>query len=325
MPAEPTALLEELPQQQQRQEEGQPQSQQQQQQQQQLPKTWRQYYTEEELAHGWRLKLKGALGAPIFVLWYFALAALLGLLTAAVAGGGEGATSAEEVASPPLAIQILQAVLALFGVFAFVLQSVLLPPNKTDDIYHAQALIGSWVFLTRHCLTLQAVHLVASFLAGVLGSSFLARTTNCISLWMAGLGWFVTVQYFSLVHFNPEFVKTCAAKLARDPPYPLRTLCIWVHVFALPLAVLDVAVARQHGVLRADSSIIASLVMIVFYILFYIGLISTNFRATGYWPYAFLKELTTIGKWINFLVAQSVIITVFCLISWGLCFLPSAW
>mmetsp|Transcript_121443 Transcript_121443/g.303072 ORF Transcript_121443/g.303072 Transcript_121443/m.303072 type:complete len:306 (-) Transcript_121443:142-1059(-) len=291
-------------------------------------KSWRDFYTDEELSHGRHIKLRGALGVPLFIAWYFALAALLGGLSTALWGSEASGSRGEahhELASTPAAILVLQAILAALAVFAFVLQSALLPNNANEDIYYAQTHIGAWIFLTRHCLMLQVVHQVASLFVGLLMSAYLASTTNCISLWMGGLGWFVTIQYFTLVHFNPVFMETCAEKAARDPPYDLRTRCIWMHSFALPIAVLDIAIARQHGPLRADSSIVASLLMVVFYVLFYIGLIVANFRVTGYWPYEFLKEFKTVGKWISFAVAQSAIMTIFCLISWGLALVPSAW
>lgn len=280
-------------------------------------RTWRDYYNEEELRRGRQNRLKTIIGFPIFVGGYFLLAYVMELLSPQ--SGNSGHTAA-----PPWAL-VLQGIMAVAAIFAFVLQSSLLPSNADEDIYHAQKYIGIWLFLTQHCLTLQAIHLVVSLIAFAGPVPSLVRLTNCISLWIGGLGCFVTVQYFSLVHDNPEFVATCAETVSRDPPYNLRIKCFWLHIFALPLAVLDVMVSRNHEELRCDSSLVVSLLMLFFFTVFYLSIIVANFSATGHWPYNFLKELKTLGAWAGFMIVQSAILCVFCLSLWGLSFLPSSW
>lgn len=283
------------------------------------PRTWRCYYSEEELRHGRYMKLKGIIGIPVFVAWYFALCYIMVGLTS-VAGHGD-----TQYTTAPTWAQVVQGVCAVVAIGAFALQSSMLPPNKSDDIYYAQKYLGGWVFLTRHCLMLQAVHLTVSLLASILQSASLGGLTSCISMWIGSLGCFVTVQYFSLVHFNPEFVSTCQERRCRDPPDNLRGKCFWIHIFALPLAVLDIVLARSHAELHAHSSLIAGLLLVFLYVVFYLCLIVANFYASGHWPYAVLKQFKTCRQWAVFLVAQFFIICVFFLILCGLSYLPSTW
>lgn len=284
-------------------------------------RTWRSYYTEAELRHGVRIKRISLAGVPFFVGWYFLIAYVMKLMMSAFGQGSEHLA----MAVAPV-IWVLQVLLAVVGVGAFCLQSCLLPPNKDTDIYHAQKYLGGWVFLTRHCLTLQAVHLVVSLLASILPGSFpaLGAITNCISLWVGSLGCFVTVQYFTLVHFNPVFVASCNERINRDPPDNLRRKCFLVHIFALPLALVDIAVCRNHELLQKDSSLGVSFLMIVMYVLFYLSVIVVNFRITGHWPYDVLKGFKTLFAWAGFVLVQAAIMCIFCAVLWGLSFLPSA-
>merc|ERR1712194_278766 len=143
----------------------------------------------------------------------------------------------------PAWVGVLRGLLAAVAVAAVLIQSVaLLPPNKTDPIYEAQRYIRGWVFLTKHCLTLQAVHQVCTFVTSISDTTLaqVAYLSNCISFWIGGLGCFVTVQYVVLVHNNAEFKAACQERISRDPPDNLRRKCLILHIFALPLAVLDI-------------------------------------------------------------------------------------
>merc|ERR1712008_537180 len=124
----------------------------------------------------------------------------------------------------------------------------------------------------KHCLTLQAVHQVCSFVTSIFGASLarVAYFSNCISFWIGGLGCFVTVQYVVLVHNNVEFKAACQERISRDPPDNLRRKCLILHIFALPLAILDISLARNHSELREDASIVVTLCGVLFYVLFYL-------------------------------------------------------
>mmetsp|Transcript_44248 Transcript_44248/g.85060 ORF Transcript_44248/g.85060 Transcript_44248/m.85060 type:complete len:301 (+) Transcript_44248:46-948(+) len=284
------------------------------------PRTWRHYYTDQELRHGRRLRILNFLGLPFFGALYFSIAYTMEVLSAP-----PKVCQDAEYAEPPLFVLVIQGVLAVVGLFAFSLSTSLLPPNISEDLYHVQKYIGGWVFLTRHCLILQSVHLVVTFVASVGHFAFLACMTNSIALVIGALGLFVTIQYFSLVHNHPEFVGMCEERMKRDPPDNCRKKNFWLHAFALPLAVLDITISRNHKALHLESSLPICLGTQSFYCLYYLAWIFGNFGCTGYWPYEFLKELKTLAAWAKFFFMQSFIMCVFCTMLWVLSLLPSIW
>jgi len=284
------------------------------------PRTWRDNYTDQELKNWHRLITLLVLGLPVFAAWYFLVASAAKALSAQPT-----ACQDVEYAEAPLFALVTQGVLAVVGVVTFGLTQWQLPPNEGQDIYHAQKFIGGWTFLTWHCLMLQSVHLLVTFIASVGHFAVLACMTNSAALLIGALGFFVTIQYFSLVHDNPEFVGICNEKLQQDPPEDLRKKNFWLHLFSLPLAVVDITVSRSHEALHKESSLRVSLGFAAFYSLYYLVLIVCNFRCTGYWPYDFLKELKTLAAWVKFYLMQAFIICVFCLIVWVLTRLPSTW
>jgi len=293
-------------------------------------KTWQAYYSVEELHYGRRIKRKDIIGIPLFIAWYFFLAYVLNVLAVVVRHSSENVPVETPphlpIATPPV-IVVVQCILAIVAVGAACLQNSQLPPRANDDSYHAQSLIGGWVFLTKHCLTLQAVHQVASFMAGALPANFVSVVplVNCMSICIGSLGFFVTVQYFELVHFNPDFVTMCTERISRDPPDNLRRNSFLVHIFALPLAVMDITVGKSHTQLHEVSSFGVTLAMQFFYVIFYLSAIAVNFKATGHWPYAVLKQFKTLRSWANFVFVQTTTLSVFCSILWCISCSPSAW
>ncbi|CAE8669359.1 unnamed protein product [Polarella glacialis] len=186
--------------------------------------------------------------------------------------------------------------------------------------------IGHWLFLTQHCLVLQAIHVALSLLASAAELESLQRLTDGLSLFVGALGCFVTVQYFALVHRHPDFKELCATLAQRSPPYDLSKLMIALHVPALPLAFLDIGFAKSHQVLATDISIAGTAWMCLGYVCFYVTLIAANHRATGEWPYGVLEGLGgSLPKWAAFIAAQTVILYVFGIILFGMSRVPDSW
>lgn len=281
---------------------------------------WRDNYDADELAFGRKLKIFTCLGLPIFVAWYFVLCFLMELFSTMF---NHGSRSTDEV-EVPLAVVFLRVLLVILAVGALLWHFTMLPPSKDDDSYHARRYIGGYVFLTLQCVTLQAVHQCVTLVACLSGTGDLKRLTSEVSLWLGGVACFVTIQYYTLVHNNPEFSKICAAKMALQPPWNLRRSSGILHVPALCIAVLDI-LCRQRVEFRACCSLVATIVMTACYVCFYLVIIFVNYRATGYWPYPFLKAFDSVKKWAGFVIVQSVLMFVFSLTLFLLTLLPPIW
>jgi len=274
-------------------------------------------YDADELEFGRRLLCKDVLFLPLFMVWYFVL----------VWGVGPAPSSSQVVVSlePPVRVLALQAFLASVAGVVQVFEVVMPPPRKVDDIYHALRYTGWWLMLTRHCITMQMLHLTFSFIGAAAGIQSLVRMTNGFCLFSGCSGFYVTIQYFSLVHYHPDFLARCERMASLDPPLNYRWMNTVLHSPALVLAVLDITLAKKRSAVATDCSLPASLMLCIFYVVFYLVFITINHRATGRWPYSFLKEFGTWQQWAAFLGMQELIFCALCMIAYCLSLLPSAW
>eukprot|EP00930_Biecheleria_cincta_P004218 TRINITY_DN105116_c0_g1_i1.p1 TRINITY_DN105116_c0_g1~~TRINITY_DN105116_c0_g1_i1.p1 ORF type:complete len:266 (+),score=29.35 TRINITY_DN105116_c0_g1_i1:70-867(+) len=225
----------------------------------------------------------------------------------------------------PLPVLLLQLAMAFVACFVFFMHTQTLPPKQEDAVFNASKYLGRWLFLTRHCLAFQASHMLLSVLASLCQSTHLARLTDGLTLVMGMLGCFVTVQYFMLVHSHPSFQEKSQTCAKWNPPYKFKEVMIFTHSFALPLALLDVCVAKDRVRLAQDCSVIATALLALFYVVFYVMFITINRWATGEWPYAFMDDLQTLRKWAVFIAAQTGILYAFGLVLFGLMQLPPIW
>lgn len=277
---------------------------------------WEKYYTNEELAFGRWLSVVDLAGCPVFVALYFFLACIV---------QPRPVDAVVNIPQPPPVILVLQVLLALIAVVVLFIHTQTLPPKKEDGIYLAMSRIGRWVFLTRHCLSLQAAHMVFSLVASAAGIPWLLRLTYGVSLWIGMLGWFVTIQYFALVHFNKDLQAKCKEVETRDPPYYLRAVLVGLHTPALPLATLDLWLGKSHAVLFKECSLPLTAALTLGYTVFYVGLIAINHWFTGGWPYAVLAELKSLKRWAAFVLGQTVILYMFGAVLLAAMHLPSVW
>jgi hypothetical protein len=273
-------------------------------------------YDAEEMAFAKSLYRFDFMVFPFFVLWYFCVSALFVW----------PAVGSVKAPVPPPWVLFLQAMLAVGSSMVMHTEIHMPAPKKADDMYHALRYIGSWITLTRHCLAFQMVHSIFSFLGAAAGISWLVHATNGMTLFVGSAGLFVTVQYFVLVHYNPEFMSRCERVAKSDPPMPMRSLNILIHTPALIIAVLDITLSKNRVVLGSHGSRLASFILCIFYCVGYVVLVLANRRATGYYPYAILKEITSIRQWLTFTVTQGLTFCAFCSIACGLAVLvPQVW
>lgn len=270
--------------------------------------------TDEEYWHHRCVRFKDLIGIPVIILWYW----LLSSLEAPDEGFAED--------SPPSAVLAGQAVLAFVACMVFFYDAMTWPATAEDDEYHSMKCIGRWLFLTRHCVALQAVHMVLSACGAAMGNDYLQKLSYGMTLVIAALGSFVTIQFFTLVHNHPDYLKKCDSMKNKRGFFGLLTFRSYVaafHVPALAIALFDVLIAKRHSLLRGGGcSLQNTFCLLLFYVLFYTALIWCNFFATGYFPYGVLKELGTLVKWIGFMIVQTVLLAILVLCFLSLTFLP---
>ena len=173
--------------------------------------------------------------------------------------------------------------------------------------------IGRWVFLTRQTLCIQAIHAVASVTALLSGSRGLASATHAVAVLVAGLGIFVTCQYFMLVHTHADYVHTRETWAKRGIPF--TEMMVWLHTPCGVFGVLDVMIIKQRDVLlELTPSYLTLCTCYAVFILGYLILVRANYAMTKHWPYALMKALgTSMVKWpwVKFTVGQIVIVLAF--------------
>lgn len=275
---------------------------------------WQASYTKQELEFNEYLRRADIAGIPIFIFLYLFMAYLIqqpGTLRQKEDFYDESAMSL-----------VLQGTLALVACVICALHTQTLPPKVEDIVFGAMQYCGRWIFLTRHCLFYQALHLLLSFVASFCRLKDLRLLTDGVTLWIGMLGCFVTVQYFALVHRHPDFKEKCIRCAEQNPPYYLREIMILLHATALPLAILDVGFAKSGFRLEADLSVPLTAAMCLGYVCFYVVFIVVNHRITGDWPYGILEDLEgNLWKWILFLLAQTGILYLFGVFLLGLLYL----
>eukprot|EP00927_Polykrikos_kofoidii_P042204 TRINITY_DN36058_c0_g1_i1.p1 TRINITY_DN36058_c0_g1~~TRINITY_DN36058_c0_g1_i1.p1 ORF type:complete len:320 (+),score=25.57 TRINITY_DN36058_c0_g1_i1:107-961(+) len=268
---------------------------------------------EEQRSYDRWYRIKDVIGLPIFVAWYYVQALVL---------EQQGTLKSTRA---PLLVTVSLVVGSLVPIAVLGEQLSIPPPRQNDEQYSLMLYTGRWIFLTRHGLTLQAIHMVLSSIAAWFAIPRLLQLTDGMTFWIGSLGCFVTVQFFALVWNHPDFKERCARLAAQNPPVNLKRKAASLHAPGLFIAVLDAWVGKSHENLSHGCSILASLGMVGFYAVLYTCLIVLNFKMTGAWPYGVLKALTSAPRWVAFILGQMAILTVFCLGVAGIARLPAVW
>lgn len=248
---------------------------------------------------------KDIIGIPLFSLWYL----LLGFVFIRTHSIYEEAN---------LLSRFFLAFVAFVPLF---MHSQAIPcPRKDQAAFEVQKKMGQWIYLTRHCLTLQFWHQVFSLLCS--WSPYLAATTNGLSVCIGALGAFVTIQYFALVVPAEGFKEEC--KQWAEKGVNFREVQHVLHVPALFIGLADLSLRSTHT-LRQTLSFPVDMSFGMFYSIFYIILFFFNFKLTGRWPYLFMEhELgTDPKKWSVFILKQIMVITFIILVNWCVFYLKS--
>lgn len=153
-------------------------------------------YNERELANQAQKRRLDRVVVPAFAAWYVLLASIV---------TEHDATRQIALVEPhsPI-IPGFQFVLAAVAVYIFMVQTVAnIDPQESREAYKAQVGIGRWIYLSRHILALQAWHQVFSCASA--RYPWLTGKTHGVSIFIATLAWFHTIQYFTVVHSNSIF------------------------------------------------------------------------------------------------------------------------
>lgn len=227
-------------------------------------------YSEGELRLRVHNRAFDLVAVPLCGYWYLAQAA------------AATKSDAHSVLSGPVWQHLVRLLLALATLLVLVINVWHLPVDALDmESIRVRSKMGRWIFLTKHCLVLQAWHQVFSVLAPF--SSWLTALTHGVSLWVASLGWFVSLQFMWLVRRNPDFLAMCELWEARGVQY--KHVAYLVHLPGFVVAVLDLFLLKDATRLMATVSVLRTFVLPCVYVGFYLLLISFNFRLTGFWPY----------------------------------------
>jgi len=252
---------------------------------------------------------------PFFAAWYFFLALCV---------QPDALKTVSPALSAPGWVVALQGVLAALAMLIWLADVTMPGPKKSEDFYQVLKVCGWYITLTRHCLTFQMIHLTASFVGTIADIQWLLTVTSGITLFVGSAGWFVTIQYYSLVHFNEAFAGRCDRMIEMGFVH-YRNMNIFTHSPALLLSVLDIVLAKNRGTLEEHCSVIANFVLCSFYVVFYVVLVRLNKKLTGAFPYAFLDDLHTSKDWAKFMAVQMATFWFFCSIESILGLLPAAW
>ena len=191
------------------------------------------------------------------------------------------------------------------GVFCLVLscfvlyQHIFSRPTPTRDEpsvnWGVQQIFGRWVYLTRHVLTLQTWHFVFSFAW--------PEMANTMATIIAGFSFYVTAQYFALVHFHPRFILLCKYWAGKE--CPLREVTVWLHIPCTLMGVFDVLyVKERQSVLTSSGGGPANMTVVCVYTAFYAAMLYYNHTRTGFWPYHVLDTIGDWKRWAGFGVLQ---------------------
>ena len=151
-------------------------------------------YTAKEKQLIKRTKWLDWIGMPLFIFLYIALCS--------TCGGGSG----NDRVRPPMKLTLLSGATTLLSLFVLYqhLRVLPYPIDNGDDMFKSLQVLGRWIFITRHTLAIQAIHQTFSLL-GDLGYDLVPRAyTHCVSMLIAGLAAFVTIQFFVLVVCSAE-------------------------------------------------------------------------------------------------------------------------
>lgn len=266
-------------------------------------------YTGQELEHAAFLVRADIYGFPAFLICYLIKAwCVTDVRRGAAAAAEHNRSSWKHVESIlPQLKWLVEVALAVLAIYVLALHCLAMPtPTASQHAYHAQSSVGRWIYLTRQCLTLQAVHQTLSLFAH--SSSHLSAVTHGTAVWIAALGFFVTMQYFLLVVPSKGFQEECQAWHRKGVHF--EEVSAFLHIPAAVIAFVDLLFVRNPLLMHVCFSLRATLILTALYTVSYLGLVVGNYQMTGHWPYAMMEEYGTDPyKWAFFVCRQMVVIS----------------
>lgn len=228
-----------------------------------------------------------------------AIAAYIGIAMV-IAPESAGASIPDSTPLPPwvLGVETVAFVVACFVMWQHL--RVLPFALEDTDMIHACKAMGRWLFITRHTLSLQCIHATVSFMGDVGFPIIPAAATHRIAVLVAGLGCFVTIQYFIMVVPHPDFQvlsnpfretsrasaspRATTAELARwqeigrkwlAKGVPSSTINHCLHTPAIFLGLVDTLVIKRRGLLVAQTpSLVSTCIYFMLYVASYMALVS---------------------------------------------------
>mmetsp|Transcript_461 Transcript_461/g.1071 ORF Transcript_461/g.1071 Transcript_461/m.1071 type:complete len:297 (+) Transcript_461:65-955(+) len=181
-----------------------------------------------------------------------------------------------------------------------------------DEYYVSTGPIGRFIWLTHQDITISFVHQLFSFFAPFF-SRRLALATYAAALPVGGLGAFVTIQFFTLVRFHPDYIQVLRTWAKRG--VHLNVIGDVVHLPQLTCSVLDLLLVKHRATfLELRPSFVGVVAVFAIYCLAYLVLLHGTYALTKSWPYSMLIALgKSPVRWAQFISVQVSILTLFTL------------
>lgn len=227
-----------------------------------------------------------------------------------------------DVVVPPTWVAYLHYVATFFALFSLIQHNVAVPMPKQEEGYawNAVQVFGRWVYLTRQTFALQAVHGVATLLSWTVYPS-LEPIVHTMAAFVAGLGIFVTSQFYALIFFRRDFRLESQVWAKENVPFGI--IMAVDHTPCAIIGVVDIAFIKNRTLLSLGPSVLQTLGFYFSFSVMYLGFITWNKHLTGYWPYSMLNALSGVSSWVAFIVGQMVVLTGFVSALWGIMLLTS--
>jgi len=274
-------------------------------------------YNEAEKKRHARIAFADYIGVPVWVALYIWAATRVvsfeGFDATELTGTEISASRFDE--SVVIFAALTSAVIAVFMLYQHA-RVLPYPLAKSVEMFEVMRPIGRWIFLTRQTLATQAVHATLTWMSLRFPSMYWLRVPSyCMSVLVAGLGIFVTIQYFVLVAPDAHFKEDNRMWASRGVPH--RAIAHMVHIPAAFLAFADILVVKNRAALLLLTPTLLELFGFYFaYVCFYLSIVHVVHKISGHWPYGFMIKLgSSVKRWVLFSAKQFVILSLFVFIA----------
>lgn len=197
----------------------------------------------------------------------------------------------------------------------------------TDPSFTCMTLFGPFIYLTRNNGTLQLVHTVFSAIAelSLVGwiplshevTSNFVSSTYASAVFTAGLGTFVTIQFYKLVAPRKENIENYNLWLPRG--WDVKWFDDVVHRPPLILAFVDILLVKDRiSLVERMPKTLTLLMSTAVYAIVYLSVLHVNKAVTGFWPYTILEDVDASGckAFCLFILLQILTLFTFVMVAW---------